>query len=562
MELSNALYKAFAIMADVIYVVDLAVYVWLARTEAPLRHRGVLLTCVHTLATIVFTTLIIVRDPSAPQSACEAAIWMFTISLTLWVTSLALKYWRHMWLYTINRERLIKDNRRRREILEHAQILTPLTRFAASQSYDSPRDAATLDAGMPGVMQPPASDAVSTSTNSANGGTQARLLHQIIHLHFMRPEYHLYLIMLLLLLHITLALAVAILLPSYKPSPYAYSIDCRRPWPYFPVYVTMCLYYVLWLPVFTVLVWRSPDAHGIRYEMMLQTLIGNLTMLLYAVFRYMPGHGWDVARRYYPPAMMLVFGFAYSHALVVLWPIGRVVYNRERLSERRDRRQSSGTLYGMSPKTLDETLSSYAAFLHAIDNPRLREDLSAFSVRDFTTENVLFLRRLRELDLLHIRGQASANIDNYYAALAPQDSDDGQSQKGDAVSGRHTISARQKSKSAIDGDCSDNRGGSVRDSSAQADNSTDTIGSAAHIATLPHANTVYSKLKQIYEEFIDTQSEHELNLTSECHERIMQEYMQGTFSLRSLDQARDEVLQLLFHNTWPRLLHEKRSRSR
>ncbi|KAI8052394.1 hypothetical protein BDF22DRAFT_687999 [Syncephalis plumigaleata] len=65
------------------------------------------------------------------------------------------------------------------------------------------------------------------------------------------------------------------------------------------------------------------------------------------------------------------------------------------------------------------------------------------------------------------------------------------------------------------------------------------------------------ELNSLYEEFIGSSAPNEINLTADCRKRLDQAYKENRLSFEDFEPARYEVLQLIFQNTWPRMLRSQ-----
>jgi hypothetical protein len=65
------------------------------------------------------------------------------------------------------------------------------------------------------------------------------------------------------------------------------------------------------------------------------------------------------------------------------------------------------------------------------------------------------------------------------------------------------------------------------------------------------------ELALLYDEFIGPYAVNELNLTSNCKNALAHAREHGTLTMQSFEPARYEILQLLFQNTWPRMLRSQ-----
>ncbi|KAI9591676.1 hypothetical protein BDF19DRAFT_454251 [Syncephalis fuscata] len=62
------------------------------------------------------------------------------------------------------------------------------------------------------------------------------------------------------------------------------------------------------------------------------------------------------------------------------------------------------------------------------------------------------------------------------------------------------------------------------------------------------------EINLIYEDFISPSSRNEINITFECRRDLTNAYRQNRLTLKDFELARYEILQLIFQNTWPRML--------
>jgi hypothetical protein len=114
---------------NLLFIFDLIVFLYFARTEQALQSRGRFLTCTHVIGSILLCTNAFVSQPSHSAYSCSAYYWLAAIGFTLWTTSLCLKFWRLVWLYELNRKRIevekSKDARIRRDSLQYSTLQRP-----------------------------------------------------------------------------------------------------------------------------------------------------------------------------------------------------------------------------------------------------------------------------------------------------------------------------------------------------------------------------------------------------------------------------------------------------
>jgi hypothetical protein len=180
----------------------------------------------------------------------------------------------------------------------------------------------------------------------------------------------------MLFLNVSITLCLFIAMTGYLPSPTDYTSDCVNQYVNIPTFSLAVIYAAIMLPIMMVLAWRVPDVHGIRAEMLLQGAAAILVIVIYALFRSPLGPGWTRLRLEFPTGMVVMIGLCFSHFLAVLWPIVRAL-NLRRVAARIPLSQTTVNLqYGMTTEQLEETVTSFDAFMRALDNPQVREDVS------------------------------------------------------------------------------------------------------------------------------------------------------------------------------------------
>ncbi|KAI9597906.1 hypothetical protein BDF19DRAFT_433007 [Syncephalis fuscata] len=579
---------------------------------------------------------------------------MTSLGVTLWITSLGLKFWRLIYLYELNRNRVNTTYKRQREVQRsssqnHAEQISQLstntnfglrnpttthethdpnersasslpntlntndtenTNDASDSSLERllsfqarPRKNTPLPVAQNEDIQSTASrietgEMSQTSTNAFSGNCCPSrqstnilslflkqtnryvrwLVRQLVSIRMLQPKYQVHFVGGVFFLSVVVTTALALLSPNLSASPGISLLECNASWPLILPNIAVTVFFVVIFPIIGVIIWNTTDAYGIRNEFLIQGLVGVSGMFFYILVRYSNGQIWVKARHSFPPQLLPEFIRFCSHVMAIAWPVIYLLYERRLL--RKERKKAAIKVAELVSRSLVGEASDFQLFMEALDNSHFLKALYQYSVREFTSENPAFLKRLRNLEeLLIIR--CPVNSTSYYKNLIqrlaiyerPTGSFPSLSANVNRAPEHHVneppngISHRRLgtlTEGVPVAHIDDAGTTNVRSS----DESSNTLGNQIRIRTTPqqsfdniedalNAEVLNKELVMLYNEYISPHAPNELNLTSDCRHALMQAYEQNQLTFEAFEPARYEVLQLIFLNTWPRMLRSQ-----
>ncbi|RKP26985.1 hypothetical protein SYNPS1DRAFT_27343 [Syncephalis pseudoplumigaleata] len=570
------LFYTFCGVLNSIYVLDLGIFLYISRTELPLQHRGRFLTCIHVLGSIIFSVATFVPLPYRSSFSCDAYYWLFSIGVTLWTTSLALKFWRLIWLYELNRGRLATEQEKQQQIrrlsLQHYDgnngnnggngdngdnhQPSASDRDEPSQSASTVASSRATPGSLPQNVPLPLSHALSVDLlreeeatarqqlfHPTHCGIQAdvlalildtpqklchrsrevqrptaledsqmhRLTRKLVAIKVLRPQYHVYVVAFILLVSVVFSIGIVLLSSNLSTSPGLPLSDCANEWPIFLPNIVMSFFFICIFPAIGAIIWYTTDAYGIRNEFIIQAIVGMLGMIIFLLLLYVEGDGWIRARHHFPPVIVPEIVRIVSHVMTVAWPVFYLLYERHLLE--RKRRRTSAELAELLSKSISSDENAFEVFLEALDN---RE----------------FLRKVGKLDMSGAAIIATAKQSPSSSSSMPI-----------RLSNRHPARSSEIAR--------DNRPASPTQNEIEEVHAAEDTGSAQDAALLAQ------ELVKLYREYIIPYSPNELNITCNCREALVQAYEQERLTFESFEPARYEILQLVFQNTWPRMLRSE-----
>ncbi|RKP27865.1 hypothetical protein SYNPS1DRAFT_26506 [Syncephalis pseudoplumigaleata] len=121
------LYYILCGVFNTMFVVDIAFFLYFARTEPALRYRGRFISVMHVLGAIIYTTNVFISLPRRGSYSCPLYYFMANLGLAVWATSMILRFWRLMWVAEFQRHLFEKEQRKKLELRRGSTGTTQLT---------------------------------------------------------------------------------------------------------------------------------------------------------------------------------------------------------------------------------------------------------------------------------------------------------------------------------------------------------------------------------------------------------------------------------------------------
>ncbi|KAI8055241.1 hypothetical protein BDF22DRAFT_676136 [Syncephalis plumigaleata] len=641
-------YTIFGVL-NFIYVVDISIFLYLARYELALQHRGRFITCVHVVGTMFYSAATFIPLPNRTSFSCDTQYWLITLGITLWTTSLGLKFWRLLWIYELNRRRVDVEQRKQQQLRRQSHqayegyqsqttsrgTISPYTPAESFSTYLSTAESTPSQAGPSSLGNPRSrsgsaanvdpfnlilseqsslSDELSSTEEdqiarttpcgikvdvcSAVLNITSRLFHRrtriptisqlsvlhektsmqqmmrrLVTLRILQPKYHIYIVAFILFFSIMSTTLIVLLSPRLSIYPGATLAECSDEWPIFLPNIAVGFFFIIIFPIIGLIIWYTTDAYGIRNEFLIQAVVGVFGMLTYLLLRYVKGPNWERARFNFPPEILTEVIRVVSHVMTVAWPVFYLLYERKQLE--RKRKRTSAEIAELLSKSISSNSSGFQVFMEALDNSEFLKALYRYSIREFTSENIAFLRRLRFLEQLLVR-RGTTSSRSYYKHLARRliayENKATLHTTRLATDANRANANRANNQQVLPSNLNStiwNRRSSapnITPSESITDNeASDTLSNIGihRVHTTDdsyarqRAELVRKELVKLYNEYIIPHSPNELNITSACRENITKAYMEDRLTFQSFEPVRYEVLQLIFQNTWPRMLRSE-----
>ncbi|KAI9596998.1 hypothetical protein BDF19DRAFT_412524 [Syncephalis fuscata] len=405
------------------------------------------------------------------------------------------------------------------------------------------------------------------------------LIRQLVSIRILQPKYQVYLVGGILFLSVVVTTAFALLSSELSASPGIPLSECNVSWPIILPNIAICVFFVIIFPIIGAIIWNTTDAYGIRNEFLIQALVGLFGMFAYILLRYCDGRAWVRARQNFPPQLLPEFIRVCSHVMVIAWPVFYLLYERRLL--RNERKKAAIKVAESLSRSLVGNTSDFQIFMDALDNPHLMKALYQYSVREFTSENPTFLKRLRILEQLLI---IKCPVDSmpYYKNLiqrlaiygTPASSFPSSPANVNRTPEHHVneppndsphhrletltegVPVAHVGEAGTANIYFSNENNNIFDNQLRI-RTTTPQQSFDNIEDALNAEILNNELVILYNEYVRPHAPNELNLTSNCRHALMQAYEQNQLTFEAFEPARYEVLQLIFLNTWPRMLRSQ-----
>ncbi|ORX71762.1 regulator of G protein signaling superfamily [Basidiobolus meristosporus CBS 931.73] len=309
-------------------------FLFISQYQSPaIRYRSITLSVFMVIGNSLVTTLYLGREPTYDSFPCFVNIWVSSIGMPLWLTSVAGRFMRLAFLYHFSQAKLV-----------------------AGSSADHYVD---LGSEKPTITSAP------TMVLDENWYYK--------HREKFTTNYIVRLIIGALSFQMALTLLVQAFTTKFQITPTMALGNCLVGWEFIPVYLTSAFYVFVLCPLFITWLRGVDDAYGIKRELMADFTLGVIAFILYILFAALPSLR-DVIK-IFPAAHWSVVALMISHCFSIVLPAVNAL------------RGGAG----------GSRSSSMASFESMVEDPQQFEVFKRFSLRDFSVENALFFERIQKL---------------------------------------------------------------------------------------------------------------------------------------------------------------------
>ncbi|RUP19731.1 hypothetical protein BC936DRAFT_139297 [Jimgerdemannia flammicorona] len=308
------------------------------------------------------------------------------------------------------------------------------------------------------------------------------------------------------------------------------SYYCDNSWPYYPLYGVLGVWLVVAMPILVFSLWNTNDAYQIRNDIFVTIFAGFPGFALYFTWRFIPAFERDYEtwnQTNWPVIALLVSHFAYC--ILPLWRSWHIVHVPQELVDTDD-------------------------FEHVLTDEHLFAEFSQFSVTDFCAENTRFIEDYQQLKLKtvetfnHIYGTGTGGLTVPLAM--------------------HEKSQAKKSKLPFRFTKRSSNNLSLVSAVGNPTLSTPTLNifqSITGVQDVSGETRVPESLlflyRTFYQNYIEPGSLLEVNITGKCLKTIQRKVETGDFTLDIFDEAKKEVLDSLYYNTYKKFIKKMSRRS-
>ncbi|ORX81180.1 regulator of G protein signaling superfamily [Basidiobolus meristosporus CBS 931.73] len=340
--LSQKLYYSVAIGWN--FILLSTTFLFVAQYQSPaIRYRSITLTVLMAIGNSLVTTLYLGREPTYNTFPCFLNIWVSSIGMPLWLTSVAGRFMRLAFLYHFSQAKLVAGSKG-----------TQYINVSPEKSNLSPRQYAAFTA----------------PTMVLDENWYYR------HREKFTTKYIVRLILGALALQMGLSLLVQAFTTKFQITPTMAVGNCLVGWEFIPVFLTSAFYVFILCPLFITWLRGVNDAYGIKRELMADFTLGVVAFILYVVFAALPALKEVI--KIFPAAHWSVVALMISHVFSVILP-------------------TIDALRGTDAASTKSTKMS--SFESMVEDPQQFEVFKRFSQRDFSVENVLFFERIQKFRL-------------------------------------------------------------------------------------------------------------------------------------------------------------------
>ncbi|ORX81184.1 regulator of G protein signaling superfamily [Basidiobolus meristosporus CBS 931.73] len=273
---SQKIYYPLTIIWNVILVVSTLLFIS-QRHSPSIRYRSITLSVLMVISNSLVTTLYLGREPDVESFPCFLNLWISSIAIPLWLTSVAGRFMRLAFLYHFSQAKLMAG--------------TGSARYV---------DKATLENG-----------AISTYlVLDENWYAQ--------HREKFTTKYIAKLIGACVAFQTVLTLIIQVFTIKFQITPKIATGGCLVGWEFIPVWLTSAFYVFLLCPLFITWIRGVNDAYGIRRELIADFTLGVLAFLLYIIFASFPQM--KNIRLIFPAAHWSVVALVFSHIFSIVAP--------------------------------------------------------------------------------------------------------------------------------------------------------------------------------------------------------------------------------------------------
>ncbi|KAI9229627.1 MAG: hypothetical protein DHS80DRAFT_29636 [Piptocephalis tieghemiana] len=421
------IYWTIMVVWDILTLV--LTYLFYRRRHNPaIRHRSVPLTIAQVVVLAIIINVFLGREPEYLKFPCFISLWVLNIALPLAVYLLAARSLRLAFLYRYSQYLVL--TRSARSSFEESSIgapvpvLSPKTSISGShhpsssipstsplQASISTHDALNELPGTPGLISSfprPSSPRPSNSTNpgdlppssssnalleamdpedSSTSDTMQRILRAergwvMRYRHLLTTRKLVQWVGCIVLLHILITFGIQCFTTEFAVVPEIARGNCQLGWEYYPLYAFCGIAIVIVMPFLLWTLKGVKDDYGIKLELYICLGLWSFFFIWYLIVAHVPYLQIHLDTKF-PASMWPCIAEAFTFLVCVLRPLY--------LSYRTDR----------SHKALHLTKAS---FEEVLASPTQLALFRTFSVRDFSSENVLFYERVTGLPARVARG--------------------------------------------------------------------------------------------------------------------------------------------------------------
>ncbi|KAK9723047.1 hypothetical protein K7432_002202 [Basidiobolus ranarum] len=253
-------------------------YLYIRQRKSPvIRYRSVTLSLLMVIGNALVTTLYLGREPTINQFPCFLSLWISSVGIPLWITSMAGRFARLAFLYRVSQAKLA---------VEHQEHEPHCVNIENSEKDDN-----------------------SLPTLNENWYFK--------HRNKFTTKYMLKWIGGAVALQVVLTILVQIFTTKFRISPMAAG-NCLIGWEFIPIYSTSAIYVLVICPIFLSWIRGVEDVYGIKRELIADLTLGITAFILYAIFLMLPSLE-DVLLKF-PAAHWSVVAFVLSHLISIVLP--------------------------------------------------------------------------------------------------------------------------------------------------------------------------------------------------------------------------------------------------
>ncbi|KNC97710.1 uncharacterized protein SPPG_07172 [Spizellomyces punctatus DAOM BR117] len=339
----------------------------------------------------------------------------------------------------------------------------------------------------------------------------------------------------------------------------AISPGCVSQWEYLPQFLGTFLYYTIACPI---VLWRLRsvrDNYGVRNDLLISVLTTLPLFTMFLAWRYIP----RTAYLSWHPHNWYILGLMVAHTISVLYPVIQS-YRDERI------RAKMVLLHNMT------------SFAQVLSDKAIWDQFKTYMAADFCVENALFFEAYQELLVIAAAAFARANIvipgmPHHGSALATSTIRSGKIfndllRRRASMSGGGYPQICSLTRNRAPSTTPSSRLSSTNSSSSPQIETTapaskpctshenEQVGGPLPVfVDMPVPESARALYKAFYENYLEPGAPYEVNLPSNIRDQVQHALSEDKITVGMYDAAKDEVVQIMFLNSFPTFLHAIRN---